>query len=87
MKEAINSIDVGKMDQLMDVKTAEGEIIEVYMKEKGNDLSEMYLINQGTENFVFAIIWGKLDLVQLAQLGDVLRLPGLKYLGNLPSTE
>ena len=84
LQEARGSIDIGNLDQLMNVKTDEGETIEIYSKDLNNDRSELYLINQSPDNFVFAILWGKLDLLQIAKLGDVLSLPGLEHLGDIP---
>ncbi|WP_236975791.1 DUF4252 domain-containing protein [Membranihabitans maritimus] len=74
--EAISSIELNKMEELMSVKE-ENSNVRIFGKNNGKDaLSEVILLTGDKESFVLMQITGAISLQQLSKLSGTLTPPG-----------
>ena len=69
--EAVETIDTKDFETLMTVRTKDEENVQFFIKENGEDISELLLMVGGEDEFVIMSFLGNIDLSKIGELQKV----------------
>ena len=86
-KEASSSLISADYDELISIRTSDGENVRMYSKDEGNIVQDLLVIVNSDDTFVFMDLWGQIDLRKVGKLSETLDVPGAEHLKELKRNE
>lgn len=81
--EAIKLSEGDGFEELINIRSQDGEYISIFSKDSGNIVKELLVVVLDGSDFAFIDLWGEINLKTIGKISKSIDAPGLEHLKDV----